>query len=145
MPSIYQFSVHREEHDILLDQSKIAMPSDILEVLNDFAASLDRENFFGIHLNALNEVIGYEVVAIGGASSVEVHPREFFRSAILSGASFVIAAHNHPSGNVRLSASDIELATQLRNSGEVLGIPVVDFVVLGGKGKYRSLAELVGY
>jgi DNA repair protein RadC len=60
-----------------------------------------------------------------------VHPRECFRPLILDGASSVILAHNHPSGDPTPSSEDIRITRQLIDAGEVIGIKVLDHVVIG--------------
>jgi len=103
-------------------------------------ASADRESFYTLHLDVRHNIVDIDKVSTGGLSGVEVHPREVFRGALLSGASSVIFAHNHPSGSPEPSRQDIELTTRLRQVGELVGISVLDHVIVGGH-ECRSLAE----
>jgi DNA repair protein RadC len=93
-------------------------------------AKLDREHLICIYLNAQNVVVGIETLAIGGTSSCYVDRRAVFRGAILAGAGGVILAHNHPSGDVTPSNDDRELLKALDEAGELLGVPVVDFLIV---------------
>lgn len=95
-------------------------------------APRDREVFGILALNARGKVIGAEVVSIGTATAALVHPREVFRGAISLGAISLIAWHTHPSGDPSPSPEDRMLHDRLIQAGEVLGIPVVDGLVLGG-------------
>jgi len=94
-------------------------------------ATSDRENMHVLHLDVRNRVIGSERVAIGTLDSVEVHPREVFKGAILNNASRIILAHNHPSGLVTPSKADIDLTKRLGEIGKMMGIPVLDHVIVG--------------
>jgi DNA repair protein RadC len=100
----------------------------------------DREHFVVFDLNVRNRVIARRVVHIGTLSSVDVHPREVFKPAIVNSAAAIIVAHNHPSGDPSPSRQDLEITERLREGGSLLGIPVLDHVVFASEG-YVSLAE----
>jgi len=85
------------------------------------------------------------VVAEGSSDTCPVDPREVFRTAVAEGASSVLVAHNHPSGDPTPSADDLVLTERLICAGEVLGLPVIDHLVVGGGERqgeaYISLVE----
>ena len=60
-----------------------------------------------------------------------VHPRDVFRDAIISNASAIILAHNHPSGDPTPSKPDRELTRALTDAGEALHIPIIDHIIIG--------------
>lgn len=101
----------------------------------------DRESFYALHLDVRHRVVDIDKVATGGMVSVEVHPREVFRGALLSGATAIIAVHNHPSGSSEASRQDIELTKRLRAVGELVGIPILDHVIVGSGGCASLAAE----
>jgi DNA repair protein RadC len=98
----------------------------------------DRERLVRVDLDSQNRVIGEEVVSIGTVSSTLVSPREVFKGAILNNASRIIVVHNHPGGCPLPSAEDEEVNDKLKQAGEILGIPVIDFVIIGEEGRYWS-------
>jgi DNA repair protein RadC len=102
----------------------------------------DRESFYALHLDARHKIIDIDKVAMGSMSGVEVHPREVFRSALLSGASSLVFVHNHPSGDPAPSRQDTELTTRLRQVGELCGIAVLDHVIVGGGGEAYACKSL---
>ena len=59
---------------------------------------------------------------------------------MLANAAAILLAHNHPSGNPEPSREDVAVTKQLVEAGRVMGIPVHDHLILGGRG-YTSLAE----
>jgi len=65
-----------------------------------------QERFVVVHLDTRYRVTGIQEVARGTLGSVEVHPREVFRGAVLQGSKAVILAHNHPSGDCHHSVDD---------------------------------------
>ena len=65
--------------------------------------SLDQEQFIIACLNTKNEPTNISVVAVETLNKAIVHPREVFKTAILSNAASIMAFHNHPSGNTEPS------------------------------------------
>jgi DNA repair protein RadC len=102
---------------------------DVFDYLQDMRA-LPREHMRGIYLNAHHKVIHDEVISIGTVNSSIIHPREVFKPGIEYNAAAVILAHNHPSGVVTPSPSDIETTNQLIAAGKIIGIPLIDHVIV---------------
>ena len=90
-----------------------------------------QEKFIVILLDTKKNLISKETLFIGTLSSSTVHPREIFKSAILSSASSIIVVHNHPTGDPTPSKEDISLTNSLKESGKTIGIPLVDHVIIG--------------
>tara|TARA_Y100000588_G_C14113876_1_gene864206 strand:+ start:531 stop:1250 length:720 start_codon:yes stop_codon:yes gene_type:complete len=103
----------------------------VRQLLHPIAAGLEVEKFWVICLNRKNRLMKLEAVTKGTATSSLVHPRETFRPAIANGASAIIVAHNHPSGDPSPSSADLTVTRRLRDSGEVLGIELLDHVIIG--------------
>ena len=80
------------------------------------------------------------VVSIGLIDRSPVHPREVFADAIADRASAIIVAHNHPSGELGPSPSDIAITAQLKAAGEVVGIELLDHIIFNRIG-YVSFLE----
>jgi DNA repair protein RadC len=97
-------------------------------------ADVDRESFWALHLDVRNHVVDIDKVAVGTQTGVTVHPREVFRSALLSGATSMIFVHNHPSGNPLPSRQDEELTDRLKAVGDLTGIDVLDHIIVGRDG-----------
>lgn len=103
-----------------------------------------RENFILLCIDNKNTIVGYSLISIGTVSEAVVHPREVFIPAIMTKASGVIVAHNHPSGSNLPSRQDIETTKRLVEAGKILGIPVVDHIIVGfydNYGNYYSMKE----
>ena len=113
---------------------------DVYEFFKDIE-DLDRESFYCAHLDQKNRVISCEEVSKGTVSASLVHPREVYKSAVLSSAASIITAHNHPSGDPTPSREDREITARLVNAGRILGIPLLDSVIIG-HGQYYSMKDL---
>ncbi|MGM3306676.1 RadC family protein [Anabaena sp. WFMT] len=99
-----------------------------------------QERFAVLLLDVKNKFLGTKVITIGTATETLASPRDIFREVIRHGATRVIVAHNHPSGNLEPSEADIELTRQLLAGAELLSIPLLDHLILGN-GTHQSLRE----
>jgi len=99
----------------------------------------DREHMIRLDLDNRNRLIGEETVSVGTADSAIISPREIFRGALLNGARKIILLHNHPSGDSSPSKEDIDVKRKLTEAGEMIDIPVMDFIIIGENGAYRSI------
>ncbi|MBI4866091.1 MAG: DNA repair protein RadC [Candidatus Wallbacteria bacterium] len=93
-----------------------------------------KEVFSVLCLDTKGRARAIRQVSVGSLSASIVHPREVFAEAIQEGAASVILAHNHPSGDPSPSPEDVAVTHKLVRSGDILGIPVVDHVIVGDEG-----------
>jgi DNA repair protein RadC len=93
-----------------------------------------QEEFHVITLNSKAKVIGTHQITVGTLDASLVHPREVFRPAIKDGATSIVLAHNHPSGDPEPSREDIAVTTRIDEVGRLIGIAVLDHIVLGRTG-----------
>jgi len=100
----------------------------------------DQEVFLTFMLNIKNKILGYTEVARGAVDFCPVDQRAVFRAAVIVGASGIVAAHCHPSGDPEPSIDDRTMTERLVKVGEVLGIKVLDHVIVGCNG-FVSMAE----
>ena len=98
------------------------------------------ESFYVLFMNRANKVLGYRCISQGGISGTVVDPKAIFQAALLSNASSLIMAHNHPSGNLQPSEADTKLTRKLRDAGILLDIDVLDHLVISTEG-YYSFAD----
>jgi DNA repair protein RadC len=99
-----------------------------------------QERFAVLLLDVKHRLIGTQIITIGTATETLAHPRDIFREVIRQGATRLIVAHNHPSGNVEPSPEDIHLTQQLLMGAQFLGIPLLDHLILGN-GNHLSLRQ----
>jgi DNA repair protein RadC len=109
----------------------VSSPEDIYNELKGRARGKKKEYFWAVLLDTRNKIIKSLEISIGSLDTSIVHPRELFKEAISASASSIIVAHNHPSGNPQASQDDIKLTKRLKESGDIIGIEIVDHVILG--------------
>lgn len=122
---------------------RIEKAEDLLPYLNAYA-NKKQEYFLAVTLNGANEVIAVRVVTIGLVNRTQIHPREIFVNAISDRACYVIAAHNHPSGNLEPSPEDISITRRLMESGEIIGIKLLDHIIFNQKGIRSAMPIALG-
>lgn len=121
---------------------KIQTPQDAIKVLGEHMRSLDREVVCVLNIRSDGKPINCNFVSIGAVNECLAHPREIFKSAILANATSMLMIHNHPSGQLNPSNEDVVITDRMLKVGEILGIPVVDHVIVGGKNtSYFSMRE----
>lgn len=115
---------------------QITSPSTAMQYcLREFTALAchgKQEEFWLITLDAKNHVINRHQITVGTLRNTLVHPREVFRPAIADAANCIVVVHNHPSGDPTPSDQDISVTERLEQVAEVVGIPLIDHIVVGG-------------
>lgn len=103
----------------------------VFEYMAACSVGLEVEKFWVLCLNRKNHLIRRVEVTSGTATAALAHPREVFRAAIREGATAVVCAHNHPSGDPAPSAADLQITRQLRQAATAVDIELLDHVILG--------------
>ncbi len=91
----------------------------------------NQEQFIVVFLNVKNKVCYHEVISKGGLDSASVHPREVFKQAIRLSCAKIICVHNHPSGDVEPSPTDMAVTKSLLEAARVLKIDLLDHIIIG--------------
>ncbi|GAA4271333.1 DNA repair protein RadC [Aquimarina gracilis] len=120
--------------------TKITSSKDVFNLLNPIIGDLDHEEFWVLFLNNANKVLQKKQISIGGKTGTLVDARIVYRFALEYGATGIIIAHNHPSGNRTPSVSDKELTQKLKLAGISLDIKVLDHLIITEK-NYFSFAD----
>lgn len=128
------------ERTIMYAKRRITSPGDAASLFRHYMGDVDREHFVLLGLNTKHEPVVIETVHIGSLNSSIVHPREVFKSSILSNAACIMVCHNHPSDDCEPSREDMLVTERLTQAGDLLGIPLLDHLIIGTE-EYISLKE----
>ncbi|MCX7638791.1 MAG: JAB domain-containing protein, partial [Cyclobacteriaceae bacterium] len=101
---------------------------------------LAQEEFWILLLNRATQLIKKQKVSVGGIHATYVDAKVIFKYTLEAGASNIILAHNHPSGNSTPSPADLELTRKLKEGGKLLDIQLIDHIIVAGK-SYLSFAD----
>lgn len=110
----------------------IQSSEDAYDLLLPMVYGSRQESFFVVLLGPRGRVIGGpREIAKGQRDAVALQPNLVFESALKEGATSVIVAHNHPSGDPLPSEEDVSLTEKLVAAGWLINIPVADHLILG--------------
>ena len=91
-----------------------------------------QENTFALYLDTQGKLLCEPMLVFRGVlDATPLHPRDIFRNAIRLGAASVIVAHTHPSGDATPSEEDLTETQRLVETGNIVGIPLDDHVIIG--------------
>lgn len=117
-------------------------PFKVWNHLHPDACSENVEKVWVLCLDRKNRLIRQEIVTSGTATASLVHPREVFRPAIRHGATAIILAHNHPSGDPSPSSADLVVTQKVKEAAKYIDLEFHDHVILGEK---QNCPNLLGY
>ncbi|WP_419900436.1 RadC family protein [Roseomonas sp. USHLN139] len=89
------------------------------------------EQFRVLFLDVRNRLIADEALGRGTVNHTPVYPREVVKRALELGATALVLAHNHPSGDVSPSAADVSMTAEVRRAAEALGLVLHDHLIVG--------------
>lgn len=96
----------------------------------------DKEHFWLVCLSNNNRILMIELISLGSVKSTIVEPMDVFSFALQKRAVKLIMVHNHPSGEMRPSQSDIDLTERMYAIGKFIQMPVLDHLIISEKEFY---------
>lgn len=123
-----------------LNRKKVSCSQDVYSFFRPLLQDSSYEEFWILLLNRGNKILNSICISQGGLSGTVADPKKIFKTALENYAASVILCHNHPSGNIRPSDSDIRLTQKLKKAGSFLDLPVVDHIIIG-ENNYFSFAD----
>lgn len=99
-----------------------------------------QEELWALYIDNSNHIIAEKKLFQGTLNRSVAHPREIFRWAVIYGCSGILIAHNHPSGKLTPSASDLELTKSMHQAAKMMKIDFLDHFIVG-QGQYLSMRE----
>ncbi len=118
----------------LVSQTPVSTPEEAVDLITREFSDLDREVFMILNMTCHLQVINLDVCSVGTLNYTVVHPRDVFKSSILSNASSVLLIHP--------SREDIDLTERMVSAGKILGIEVLDHLIIGTRERaYTSLRD----
>ncbi len=115
---------------------QLSTADDVYTYMRNEMIHYKKEYFRAIAVNNKLEVLGTDDVSIGTIDSAGAHPREVFYNAISMGAYGIFLVHNHPSDNPAPSRNDIIATQKIRESGDIIGIKLIDHIIITSCGYY---------
>jgi DNA repair protein RadC len=115
---------------------RIQGSKDAYNYIKRYLVDLNHEEFWIILLGQNCKVLGKELISKGGLNITIADPKVIFGEALRYSAANIMLVHNHPSGNLKPSQSDIDLTKKITAGGRLLDIQVLDHLIIGDKGYF---------
>lgn len=130
----------RRRESETLERKSISSSKDIFELMCPKIGDLPHEEFWLITLNRAHKVIQMNRIGSGGISATVADLRIILKYAIEQQASSIVICHNHPSGQLKASKSDIDITQKVKQAGTIMDIELIDHVIICDS-DYYSFAE----
>lgn len=101
----------------------------------------DKEHFWLVCLAQNNRILMIELISLGSVKSTIVEPMDVFSFALQKRAVKLILVHNHPSGEMTPSRSDIDMTERMHAIGQFIQMPVLDHLIISEKNFYSFKDE----
>jgi DNA repair protein RadC len=140
---IYSYKIIKNKKDTTFESKTISSSKDAYDFIKKFYyEDIDvYESFFILCLNRKNDTIGYMKISQGGRHTTVVDPTIIAKYTIDIMASGVILCHNHPSGNLKPSQTDIDLTNKINNGLQFLDILLLDHLIITNNHYYSFKDE----
>lgn len=123
------------------EKKKLSSSRSVFELMQPLIGELDHEEFWILLLNNANKMEYKWKLSVGGITAALVDVRLIYKRAIERGATSIILCHNHPSGNLMPSQSDMLLTKKVIKGGTILDIKVLDHIIVAEQGYYSFADE----
>ncbi|KYG79315.1 hypothetical protein AWW67_13140 [Roseivirga seohaensis] len=100
-----------------------------------------KEYFYVAYLTRSNHVLGVARLSEGSLTGTVVDIREVFVLALKLNAIGMVLCHNHPSGTMRPSPSDISLTNKVKQVAQLMDMALLDHIILNSEGYYSFTDE----
>ncbi len=119
---------------------KITSSKKVFDIMQPIIGELNHEEFWILYLNNSNKIIYKNQLSSGGITSTLVDVRILFKKALELSSVAIILCHNHPSGSLKPSKSDLDLTKKIQEGGKSLDIKILDHLLITEKA-YFSFAD----
>jgi DNA repair protein RadC len=131
----------RREGESTGDEELIMSSLDAQKALLPMLRDKQHEEFCLIGLNRKNKVIFKERISMGSMVATQVDIRKIIKMALDTRSLSLILGHNHPSGNLKPSNSDIELTKQIFKAAALFDIQLLDHIIISQDSYYSFMDE----
>lgn len=122
------------------ERIKIDNSSTLGQYLANVDSPLDHEEMHVVCFNTIGQIISDDRISKGSLTRATVYPASIFRKVFANNAQSFVVCHNHPSGNLKPSNSDLELTKAIKAGAKIFKVSFLDHFILG-EGEYLSMAE----
>ena len=137
---IYEL-VQRSFLEKLQQQNVLSSTGLVKNYLISLIGQKEHEVFVCLYLDNHLRLISCHEIFRGSIDETTVHIREIAKECLLRNASYLIIAHNHPSGHLDPSEADLNLTHSLHKALQLIEIQLLDHCIVARHGAV-SLMDL---
>jgi DNA repair protein RadC len=130
----------RRKPDTFDRKASIKSAKDVYDHVYHLFEDKNHEEFYVVLLSRSNQIKTVSLISKGGISGTVADGKLIFKKALEESASAMILCHNHPSGNLQPSQSDIDLTKKMIEFGRFIELPVLDHLIITNQ-TYFSFAD----
>lgn len=119
--------------EIPLETNRVFFAQQAAKVFCEAIGGLNVEHAALLCLDNANRVINFHIIAIGEINSVKVSLAQLFRTALLSNASKLMIAHNHPTGVLEITSKDVEMTRKIAYFANAFSMELLDSIVVSSE------------
>ena len=126
------------------DRIVIKGPQDAFEVLwnaYDKDTIEHTEEMKMLLLDRGNKVLGIASISKGGTTGTVIDIKVILQYALKANAHSIILAHNHPSGNLNPSETDIKITDRVKEACKLVELTLYDHLIITPEGKWNSIID----
>ncbi|MEJ7610225.1 MAG: DNA repair protein RadC [Ferruginibacter sp.] len=131
----------RRAAGMLLHRTQVRSGKEIADYLREVLKDKPYEVFAVLFLNRANRIKNFKIISRGGITGTVADPRIILKQALDEGATALVLAHNHPSGNLQPSRADQELTYKIKQAASYFDISVLDHIIVSNEGYYSFADE----
>lgn len=136
LPTIF-YENKLKNNDVITIKNK----ENLLKFLRSKIAYEKIEKFYVLYLSNSNELIACEEKSSGTLDKSTVYPREIYRDVIKYNAKAIILAHNHPSGNINPSKSDMDITKEIAEGLKNFDALLLEHIIITENSYFSFLEE----
>ncbi|MGB0982209.1 MAG: RadC family protein [Winogradskyella sp.] len=130
----------RRRAEDTLELNKVESSQSVFNIMQPIIGELPHEEFWILYLNNSNKILRKNQLSKGGITGTLVDVRLVLKTALEVGATALILSHNHPSGTLKPSQSDVNITQKLKLAAEHLDLKVLDHIIVT-ENAYFSFAD----
>jgi DNA repair protein RadC len=130
----------RRHASAALEKPQVRSSEEVAQYLRALIKDYSYEVFAVLFLNKANKINCFEIISRGGITGTVADPRIILKKALEEDATSIVLCHNHPSGNLKPSASDEMITIKIKEAAKYFDIKVIDHIIVSEEG-YFSFAD----
>lgn len=146
----YRLELDADKHPVLCKEAEylyarsVNNPDEVVKLCNSIyrLQYLAEEYVVMMAINTQGKILGIFEISHGTVAQSMCNVREIFVRSLVVGASAIFVIHNHPSGNPNPSSDDLKCANKLKEAGNLMGIKLLDFIIVGNDDYYSWMEHV---